>query len=556
MRAGSSDALFLGQRGRSRLNTRLKKARKTRNRWIDLEGLESRTLLATIPAATATGAPINLSPTNPGYADSPIVAINPYDSQEVVAAWVDDIPALTESFVDGSYSTDGGATWNSLPAGINQVLAPQAQATDPGVAFDSKGNVFVMDSQHAAVTATGNPVPASGALVLSEFSFSGTGASAVLNTDYINQPVYQWVSNTTGDAVLNPVLAVDPGTYPDSSPTSSPPAGIPNDPHANNVYIAWVSNDIAAGEVNYPGLFNPNRIELIVSSDGGQSFSGVTTVNNGGATSVPLPGGLTYVNPDDGNNADLDTSSPQDNAHPQLVINPNDDGQITVGWNNLFTGALQLNTVQAGNSYPATQLLDSIGNIFGPQIPDPRGNWVPSSYNAGPNGVVADPVSIAVGDVNTVGGTENDIVVADAGSGQIGVLLELDDHCGNIPPGAAVYSAGTNPSDVVLADLVPGHTTNTILDALVANDTAAGGVSIVPDGTPPTDGTGVFVGPTSYAAGQGTTRGRRGQLRRHRNPDRRGEQGSNSVSILDPATGAILKTLTTGLDDAHRRGRR
>ena len=39
----------------------LKTSRNSRHCWIDLEGLESRTLLATIPAATATGAPVDLT---------------------------------------------------------------------------------------------------------------------------------------------------------------------------------------------------------------------------------------------------------------------------------------------------------------------------------------------------------------------------------------------------------------------------------------------------------------------------------------------------------------
>ena len=61
MRTGSSDILSRGHRGRNRLDARLKNSRKSRLLWMDLEGLESRTLLATIPAATATGAPIDLS---------------------------------------------------------------------------------------------------------------------------------------------------------------------------------------------------------------------------------------------------------------------------------------------------------------------------------------------------------------------------------------------------------------------------------------------------------------------------------------------------------------
>src|SRR6476646_9857064 len=80
MRTGSSNVRFQQHRGRNRLETRLARARKPQLYKIDLEGLESRTLLATIPAATATGAPINLSNLPIGdagfeYAASPVVAL-------------------------------------------------------------------------------------------------------------------------------------------------------------------------------------------------------------------------------------------------------------------------------------------------------------------------------------------------------------------------------------------------------------------------------------------------------------------------------------------------
>ena len=52
MRTGTSDILSQGHSGRLRLDARLRRARKSQNYRIDLEGLESRTLLATIPAAT------------------------------------------------------------------------------------------------------------------------------------------------------------------------------------------------------------------------------------------------------------------------------------------------------------------------------------------------------------------------------------------------------------------------------------------------------------------------------------------------------------------------
>ena len=129
----------------------------------------------------------------------------------------------------------------------------------------------------------------------------------------------------------------------DSAP-SSPPAAKP-DPHANNVYIAWASNDHALANPNVYGTnFNPNRAELVVSSDGGNSFSGIETANIGG------------------------NFGPQNDGHPQLVIDQNDSGQITVAWDDSGSGSkaspafdvLMANTVPAGDSY---QFLGSTGII-------------------------------------------------------------------------------------------------------------------------------------------------------------------------------------------------
>src|SRR5262249_24229214 len=99
MRTGASDIQGRGHRGRIRPDARLKRARKSQHRWIDLEGLESRTLLGTIPAATATGAPVNLTnlsdTTTGGNAISPTVAIDPYDSQKLLAVWGVDLSTLS-----------------------------------------------------------------------------------------------------------------------------------------------------------------------------------------------------------------------------------------------------------------------------------------------------------------------------------------------------------------------------------------------------------------------------------------------------------------------------
>ena len=91
MRTGTSDILSQGQGRRLGLNAKPGRFRKSRNYPVKLEGLESRTLLATIPAATATGTPVDLSNlssvTTNGSANSPAVAIDPYDSQNIFAVW-------------------------------------------------------------------------------------------------------------------------------------------------------------------------------------------------------------------------------------------------------------------------------------------------------------------------------------------------------------------------------------------------------------------------------------------------------------------------------------
>src|SRR5258708_143938 len=101
MRTGSSNVVIRGHRSQSRLSSRQMKARKTRDYRFDLEGLELRTLLATIPAAVPlTSAPFNLTAGLNGPAaqeDSPLVAVDPLDLRKIVSVWVNndtaDIPA-------------------------------------------------------------------------------------------------------------------------------------------------------------------------------------------------------------------------------------------------------------------------------------------------------------------------------------------------------------------------------------------------------------------------------------------------------------------------------
>src|SRR5579883_3318271 len=365
MRTGASDVRGRGRHGRIRPDAWSKRARTARQRWIDLEGMESRTLLAT-SAATATGGAVQLTNfvdvTKQGNAISPTVVVNPYNSQDVVAVWGVDLssitpePTPTTAIIEGDYSTNGGLSWSSfnpmdpiLDAATIDSTPPTAytQVTDPSVAFDSQGNVYVVALQTSGAT--------DGAITLSKFSFSG-GTLAPVNfprsgnfAPYPQGPypfasanetiVHQWLSSS--DAAYSPALAVDSGTYPNDNPLNpNPPAGVPNDPYANNVYVAWASGDIHPANTNVDLPYNPNRIWEVVSTDGANSFSGETIANTG-----PANGNI----------------GPQDDSHPQLVIDQqNGSGQVTVGWEDFGSGAtasphpfsnIVTNSVTAGDSY-------------------------------------------------------------------------------------------------------------------------------------------------------------------------------------------------------------
>ena len=365
------------------------------------------------------------------------------------------------------------------------------QVTEPSVAWNSAGDFYVLTLQTSGT--------ADGALVLNEVNFSGSSPSGVVLPN--NEIVYQWV--TGSDAATTPALAVDSGTVPSS--VSTPPAGIPTDPFANNVYIAWASIDTepADGAAIYGTNYNANRTELVVGTPisnptvGGESslaFSGVNTVNVGA------------------------NFGPQQDTHPTLVINPGNSanpGQITIAWEDAGSGktlrtpitVLMSNLVLPGDSYGFADQ-----NVPGPINPgisvtssSTQGDWGSATiYNAGPNPTVAeDPTSPQIGDVN--GDGKLDIVVADTASQStnnsgLGVLINQG---GGVFPAAGIsagtlYNAGPNPTSVALGDFVAGHTTSTILDAALSNNSSpAGSVSVLPNGTPPTDGMGVFGSPVT-----------------------------------------------------------
>jgi subtilisin-like proprotein convertase family protein len=331
--------------------------------------------LATIPGATPTGAPVNLTSltdtTTGGNANNPTVVVDPHDSQKLLAVWGVDLSTLspvphTTAVIEGAYSDNGGASW--IPLDVSFPILDAAtitanpptsytQVTHPSAGFDSQGNVYLLTMQTSGT--------ADGALTLSKFDFSGSTPQEVFNS----VPIQRWLPGA--DAVFSATMAVDAGLR-------NPPAGVAADPHANNVYIAWASGDVHEANANVETTFNPNRIKLAVSSDGGNSFSGETIAN-------AAPGSF-----DNGN------AGPQNDSHPQLVINQNNGGQVTVAWADFNSNSGTLappqrvphdvivsNRVQPGDSYGFT-------NGGGPIAPGIAGS------NGAPDTPVTTPFNVSV----------------------------------------------------------------------------------------------------------------------------------------------------------------
>ena len=317
MRTGTSDIFSQGHSGRLRLNARLRRARKSQNYRIDLEGLESRTLLATIPAATpTTAAPTNISSLmgNLGGANasmsSSVVAVDPLDPSKLVAVWIDNDPTMFsatdgtyESVLEAAYSTDAGVKWNPLlveptttlnlssptyvadgtkvdPYLLNPatsgITVPYTYVSSPSLGFDDDGSFYILSEY---TDSTGG----SGALVLQHYKFGLSEPTTVSfaatpqSPNNVQSPspytdfnpnlkiIYQWLSSGANDQAYDPTMAVD-----DNLATIPSGVASPADAFSGNIYVSWASIDINTA-IPIPD-FNPNRITVEVSSDQGKQL--------------------------------------------------------------------------------------------------------------------------------------------------------------------------------------------------------------------------------------------------------------------------------------------
>lgn len=332
----------------SRKRGKVRRSPAARSPRLGVEALEERTLMSVLPPPTFTSH-LDISNSR-GNESNPSVAVDPVNPSRAVAVYTRNDPQLApgpQVISEGRYTVNGGATWSTFflqsplsnPATTNPTI-PFAQETDPSVGFDRNGNFYITTSQHSADLAVG-------AIVMQKFSFSGSSPVQVdLDpTSFRNQKLlYQWQNSV--DRVFNPTMAVDSNlgvfTDPDTGATQ-------NDANAGNVYVAW--STALTPFTNAPTSFNPNRIQLLASSDGGFSFSAPIQVSG------------------------TDFGSARE-AYPRLAISQGSAnvpaGQVTVVWDDFGTGAtatpipfdlIRSNTVSADGPTSSAQYTGTGGGV-------------------------------------------------------------------------------------------------------------------------------------------------------------------------------------------------
>ena len=192
MRMGTWDKQLPGHHGRNRSKARLKRGAKARLHLTELESLESRTLLATIPAATAAAGPQNLSNLvgNVGGVNasqnSSTVAVDPTDPTKLVSVWIDNDPTMAAD-TDNEYpdrprggllgqwrpelaavaGRAGASTTSATPSLLDPTTSgptlPYIDVTNPSLGFDQSGNFYILSEYHDAASGTGGLPAVAGA---------------------------------------------------------------------------------------------------------------------------------------------------------------------------------------------------------------------------------------------------------------------------------------------------------------------------------------------------------------------------------------------------------
>jgi subtilisin-like proprotein convertase family protein len=270
-----------------------------------------------------------------GNDSTPTIAVDPHNPDKLAAVWVRNDPKLAPGitiFAEMAVSGDGGATWSAptmIPVTQNPntsgPVLPFAEVTDPSVAFDRNDHIYVLTDQHTADNTVG-------ALVLDTYDYSSTTNPTPI--PLVNKAVYEWVT-PDNDAALTPTMAVDSNVPSFSDVNSIGQTVTQTDPTAGDIYVAWASNDVpSAFQAANPSTFNPDRILITASSDGGNTFGGLTVLNNNGNATPGKMASPTLTVSQGRPARAAGTLGPSDPGQTAIP-----GGQVVVGFDDIGTGA-------------------------------------------------------------------------------------------------------------------------------------------------------------------------------------------------------------------------
>jgi len=329
------------------------------------------------------------------------IAINPANPPNVIAG-ANEIQRLP---MRAMYSTDGGNTFT----GVDLPLPPPRTnngfdfGSDPGVAFDSKGNAYY-------------------AYIIVFFSaggsINGTEMAVARSSDGGATWTATFFAPQTGEGQFNdkPMITVDT--------TAS---------HRDRIYVAW---DNATG--NSSSTKNGNNVVLSFSDDGGRSFSAPVSVSGNFTGKTGGIGADPYVAP----NGNIHVAW-QDYAHLVIADAVSTDGGATFSAPHVISlvGAFQFNVaaqaVRGALVYPAcgafgTALYcsymdgsDAASNVFVAKSTDGGATWSSKAMPAGGDQfnqwLAVDPsngsINVAYYDTGTHGATATRYTLARSTNG-------------------------------------------------------------------------------------------------------------------------------------------
>ena len=229
--------------------------------WSKFQTVSSGTLTPapSIPSASVSvGANVDLS-NEPGPQSETAIAINPSNGSQIVAG-SNEILRLP---MRGYFSADGGATWGGVDLPLPSPLVKNGSdfGSDPGVAWDTEGNVYY---SYIVVFFGGGFVHGNGG------SINGTELAVARSSDGGKTWTPTYFSPETGGSEFDdkPMITVDTNAA---------------SPHLNTIYVSW---DHAGGGKNAK-TSSSNAVAVASSSNGGRTFTETTATSvHGGPAQV------------------------------------------------------------------------------------------------------------------------------------------------------------------------------------------------------------------------------------------------------------------------------